>query len=194
MSDKIDGLLATSQRFVDEFVALGLSQRVAVVAFGDLTVPGDEITVFNFAEDIETIKRTLVNIPRYSGGGNLGESSLEALAEAMALPFRGNAVKAVILITDEPALQHGLSVNGTIHELAKREILTFVVSPSETYFQEMARATGGRWYEVSSGPDFTNLLEIFRGVAVKVSQVVSDVYRLGSGSVSKYLQLKASSK
>lgn len=194
MSDKIHGLIATCNKFVDELAKLNLAHRVAIVAFGDLTVPGDDITVFRFTDSLQQIKATLMNIPRYSGGGNLGESSLEALDKAMALPFRPRVVKAIVLITDEPALQHQLRANDFVNRLHQSEILTFVVSPPENYFQEMARGSGGSWYQVSASTDFTGILDMFRNLAVKLSCIVADVYLLGHGSVSKYLQLKAHNK
>ncbi len=194
MSDKIDGLLATCNRFVDELSKLALSHRLAIVAFGDLTVPGDDIAVFKFAEDIQRVKATLAGVPRYGGGGNSGESSMEAIDKALALPFRPGAVKALIVITDEPALQHNLRASDITRRLVQNEILTFVVSPAEDYYQDMARKTGGTWYPVSASTDFTGLLEMFKKLAVKLSSVVADVYRLGNGSVSQYLQLKPPSK
>jgi Mg-chelatase subunit ChlD len=191
MSDKIDGLLATCNRFVDELAKLKLSHRISVVAFGDLTVPGDDITVFKFTDDIQQVKHTLTTVPRYGGGANSGESSLEALEKALALPFRPNVVKALMLITDEPALQHQLSAREVTRRFIQKEVLTFVVSPPETYYQDLARQTGGVWYQVSASADFTGLIALFKNLASKLSSVVADVYRLGNGSVSKYLQLKA---
>jgi Mg-chelatase subunit ChlD len=190
MSDKIEGLLATCTRFVDEFAALNLDQRVAIVAFGDLTVPGDKIETTAFTGQVEIIKRSLQNIPRYGGGGNEGESSLEALEKALALPFRPNVVKVVILITDEPALQHQIRASDMINRLSTREFLAFVVSPPLAYFQEMANRNGGKWYQVEANTDFTDLLAMFKQMAEKVSQVVSDVYHMGGGSVANYLRIK----
>jgi hypothetical protein len=194
MSDKIEGLLATCNRFVDDLSILGLAHRLAVVAFGDLTVPCDDITVFKFTEDIQRIKATLASIPRYGGGGNYGESSMEAVDKALALPFRPGVVKALILITDEPALQHNLRASDITRRLVQSEMLTFVVSPAEDYYQTMARNTGGTWYPVSADTDFTGLLDMFKNLAAKLSSVVADVYQLGNGSVSKYLQIKAPGK
>lgn len=194
MSDKIEGLLATCQRFVDEFSALNLGHRIAVVAFGDLTVPGDDIRVIDFAESVESVKDSLRRMPRYGGGGNSGESSLEAVERAMLLQFRPSAVKVLLLITDEPALQQTFSADEMIRRLAKAEVLAFVVSPPEPYYKEMARQTGGSWYQVSANVDFTELLAMFRNVAAKVSEVVSEVFQFGAGSVRNYLQLKAPEK
>jgi len=190
MSDKIDALLETCARFVDEFAGLNLSLRVAIVAFGDLTVFGDRIEATAFTSKVEVAKKSLANIPQYSGGGNEGESSLEALEKALALPFRASAVKAIILITDEPALQRSIRASDVINTLTRREVLTFAVSPPLGYFKEMAVKTGGKWYQVAANTDFTDLLEMFKEVAREVSQVVSDVYSIGDGSVAAYLQLK----
>lgn len=194
MSDKIEALLATAQRFVDELADLGMSHRVAVVAFGDLTVPGDDIVTFDFTDDIRKVKRTLAGVPRYGGGANDGESSLEALDRAVSLSFRANAIKSIVLITDEPALQHRLSAEGLTKRLVQAEILAFVISPAEPYYKDLARRTGGRWHQVSATADFSNILEMFKQVASKLSRVVADVIKIGGGSVRSYLQLKPPEK
>lgn len=190
MNDKIEGLLETCTRFVEEFAALDLDHRAAVVAFGDLKVPGDKIMRTGFTSRVKVTKKSLRNIPRYSGGGNQGESSLEALDKTLAMPFRSHAVRVVILITDEPAHQYEIRGSEMAVQLAQEEVLTFVISPPLSYFKEMATKTGGKWYQVSATTDFTDMLELFREVAEKVSHVVSDVYELGDGSVADYLRLK----
>ena len=90
MSDKIKGLLQTCAKFVDRFSRLQMDSRIAIVAFGDLTVKTDKIVATGFTNQIETTKTSLKKIPRFSGGGNRGESSLEALQKAMALGFHDN--------------------------------------------------------------------------------------------------------
>lgn len=190
MSDKIKGLLQTCAKFVDRFARLEMDSRIAIVAFGDLTVKTDKIVATGFTSHIETTKNSLKKIPRFSGGGNRGESSLEALQKAMALGFRENAVKVLILITDEPALQnYNLKVGDVIEQLCARELLTFVVATPERYYKEMASRSGGKWYKISANTDFTDLLEMFGDIASKVSETVADVYRLGDGRVSDYLRL-----
>jgi hypothetical protein len=190
MSDKIDGLLATCERFVDAFSTLDLNHRIAIVAFGDLKVPGDKIVRTQFTDKVRVVKKSLRKIPRYGGGGNEGESSLEALNTALALDFRANAVKVILLITDEPAHQDGIRAADMTRRLRSQEVLTFVVSPALLYFKDMAKQNGGRWYPVAQDTDFTDLLAMFGDIAEKVSHTVSNVYALGDGSVSKYLQLK----
>jgi Mg-chelatase subunit ChlD len=192
MSDKIKGLLQTAVKFVDRFGKLQMDLRVAIVGFGDLTVKGDKIVATGFTRNLDTTKNSLQKIPRYSGGGNRGESALEALQKAMALEFRDNVVKVVLLITDEPALQnHNLKVGEVIEQLQTREMLTFVVATPEKYYKEMAARNGGKWYKISAHTDFTDLLEMFGDIASKVSETVADVYKVGDGKVSDYLRLSA---
>lgn len=195
MSDKIKGLLQTAQKFVDRFARLEMDARIAIVAFGDLTVRGDKIVATSFTDNVQTTKNSLQKIPRFSGGGNRGESSLEALQKAMALDFRSGVVKVLLLITDEPALQNrNLNVADVINDLVTREYLTFVVGTKDQYYKEMARASGGKWYLVSAHTDFTDLLKMFGDIADRVTDTVADVYRLGDGSVAGYLQLNPPDK
>jgi Mg-chelatase subunit ChlD len=194
MSDKIESLLATCSRFADDFNALQLNHRIAIVSFGDLRVRGDKIQNTAFTANVEATKKSLKNIPRNSGGGNQGESPLEALERALSLPFRADAVKAIVLITDEPADQHRLNADEMIGRLAEREMLVFVASPPYKYFQRMALRNGGKWYKISAHTNFKDLLELFKDLARKVSQVVLDVYQVGDGSVADYLRLKPPEK
>ncbi len=190
MSDKIESLLATCSRFVEDFNALRLNQRIAIVSFGDLRVPGDKIQNTAFTAEVEVTQRSLRNIPRNNGGGNEGESSLEALERALTLPFRSDAVKAIVLITDEAADQQRLKADDMIGRLTEREMLVFVASPPHKYYQRMALRNGGQWYRISAHTRFNELLDLFRNLARTVSQVVSDVYQVGDGSVANYLRLK----
>jgi hypothetical protein len=194
MSDKIDGLLATCSRFAQEFDALQLNQRIAVMAFGDLTVPGDRIQVTGFTDQIDVTLRSLRNIPRFSGGGNEGESSLEALDKAISLTYRSGVVKVLILITDEPAHQRTFKASAITDRLVQGEFLTFTVTPPYGYFKDMAARTHGRWYRISANTDLSELLKLFQRLAVHVAQAVSEVYRLGDGSVADYRKLKPPEK
>ncbi len=190
MSDKIESLLATCARFVEDFNALQLNHRIAIVSFGDLTVRGDRIQNTAFTSNVEITKKSLQHIPRNSGGGNEGESALEALERALSLPYRPDAVKAIVLITDEPAHQHRIRADEMINRLVEREFLVFVASPPHSYYKELASRNGGKWYKISAHTRFNDLLDLFRDLARKVSQVVFDVYQVGDGSVADYLRLK----
>ncbi|HUV71742.1 MAG TPA: vWA domain-containing protein [Clostridia bacterium] len=190
MSDKIDGLLQTCVQFADEFANEGLDQRMAIVSFGDLYVPGDKIEATTFTPKVAVIQDCLERIPRNSGGGNEGESSLEAVTKALQLGFRPEAVKTIILITDEPAHQREIRAEEVTKRLLKQEVVTFVVSPPYRYFQEIAEKTGGSWFQVTATTDFRSILEVFRKLTKAVSIMARDVHEISGGSIERYLQLK----
>jgi Mg-chelatase subunit ChlD len=192
MDDKINGLLQTCAEFVDEASKMKLEPQFALISFGDISVPlgGDRIElVVPLTDDIEKIKHGLKYIPRNSGFGNLGESVLEAIDEAFKIQYRPKAVKVMVVITDEPALQWATKVDKTIATLGEREFLVFVIAIDEPYYKEMAVKNGGVWKDVTSTRDFSEILDLFRELAKKVSQIVKAVHQIARGSVKEYLKL-----
>lgn len=189
MSDKIQGVLATVNDFLESFSALELDHRVAIMAFGDLSIPGDHIVCSPFLTQLAALQKVLLKIPRFDGGGNEGESSLEALEAARQLAFRPASVKVLVLITDEPALRHRHDARAVTERLKRSEFLTYVISPPIDYFQEMARSTGATWLQVTSAADFGALLAMLQELARRMSALVQDVHEIASGSVPEYLRL-----
>jgi len=187
MEGEIDGLLKSLKSLALQLDLRGIDWLIATLAFGDLTVKGDKIAVTPFTDKLEVVKKTLDHIPRYDGGGNEGESSLEALVKALELPtYRFSAIKVCLLLTDEPALKKNLTPKVVIERLVEAGILTFVISEPQGYFQEMARKTGGAWFKISAEVDFSSILDqLFRQVA----QTVAAVQMEAGGDVQKYLQL-----
>jgi hypothetical protein len=126
-------------------------------------------------------------MPRFSGGGNTGESAVEAMIAGTRKPFRQPAVKVIVLITDEPALgssQTHLTVDRALTEL---DAVCFVVSPSLSYFRDWAGNHGGEWREVTSAVDTTFIVELFRSLVTRMAAVADAVHRIGGGSVRAYL-------
>src|SRR5260370_36699987 len=82
MNDKIDGLIESCESFVDRLATKRIDWAAAVGGFGDLTVEGDKIVATPFSSSAERVQALLPGLPPYSGSGNEGESSLEALQAA----------------------------------------------------------------------------------------------------------------
>jgi ubiquinone biosynthesis protein UbiJ len=195
MNDKIDGLIESCESFVDKLARKRIDWTAAVVGFGDLTVEGDRIVATPFSSNAERVKALLRGLPRYSGGGNEGESSLEALQAALDQQgFRRDAVKVVVLITDEPALQRKLRPATVSGKLREAGAIAFVLSPNLKYFRSLATETGGQWWNVDSGGDFSQILAVFDKIATKVASTVAAVHRLAGGNVKQYLHLPPSSR
>lgn len=194
MDNKIEGLLRTCGQFVDEAKNMDLDINFALVSFGDVSVVGggDTIdTVVPITGSIEKIKYGLTHIPHNSGFGNEGETPFEAIQQALKLEYRSNAVKVLILITDEPAIQREITATSITNRLAHLEYLVFVIATEHEYYKNMALKNGGVWKRISADSNLSEILEIFREMAKKVSNIAKDVHVLGKGSVKEYLKLKA---
>jgi hypothetical protein len=190
MSDKIEGLVGCLVDFVGELASLSLDWRVTAVPFGDLTVPGDVIVGdLPFAADREVAERLLRGMVRNCGGGNEGESCLEAVQAALAKPYRLGAVKVFVVLTDEPALTHRLRPAQIESALKRAEVVTFVASPPLDYFRRWAEVTGGTWCDIGSSYDYSGVLAMLRRLVRQVARVAAAVHTLAGGSVSRYLQL-----
>lgn len=194
MDNKISALLETCVGFVSEAATMKLDPQYALISFGDISVRfgGDKIeVVVPLTEDIEQIKHGLKFIPRNNGFGNLGESVLEAIDEAFKIEYRDKAVKVMVVITDEPALQWATKVEKTISTLTDREFLVFVVATDEPYYHAMADSNGGIWKEIGPDTDLAEILELFKEMAKKVAKVAQQVHLLGRGSVKEFLRLSS---
>jgi hypothetical protein len=195
MNDKIDGLIESCQSFVDKLAAKRIDWAASVVGFGDLTVEGDRIVATSFSSSADRVKSLLRGLPRYSGGGNEGESSLEALQAALDQQgYRPDAMKVFVLITDEPALQRQLRPAAMSGRLREAGAIAFVLSPNIKYFRSMATETGGQWWNVDTGGDFSQILAIFDGIATKVASTLAAVHQLTGGNVKEYLSLPPSKR
>jgi hypothetical protein len=193
MSDKIDGLVRCMVEFVQELSRLSLDWRITTVPFGDLTVPGDRVESDQpFVANRETAEKQLRTMPRFSGGGNLGESSIEAMRAALTKPFRAGAVKVLVLLTDEPALTSPNAQPSEIGDsLAKAEAICFVASPDLPYFRSWASKNAGSWFPIAPTMDTSAILKLLRSLVRQVASVARDVHQIGGGSVRRYLELTA---
>jgi hypothetical protein len=79
-------------------------------------------------------------------------------------------------------------------KLREAGAIAFVLSPKINYFRSMATETGGQWWNVDSGGDFSRILDVFDKIATKVASTVAAVHKLAGGNVKEYLGLPASTR
>lgn len=193
MSDKIRGLRRCISALVGDLGGLGLDWQMTTVAFGDLTVPGDRIDDrFGFVATAEEARAQLHSMPRFSGGGNEGESSIEAMLVGLDRPWRPGAVKVVVLLTDEPALMSAQVRPSMVGAALDRcDAVCFVASPDLPYFRQWASAHGGTWVPIAPSMDTTELVALLRSLVTEVAAVADEVHRLAGGSLRRYRELTA---
>jgi hypothetical protein len=123
MQDYINGIRDGIQDFVVMMENEEIDAQIGMVAFRDLIDIKDkkmglkamEVLRFDgkpFTSDYRAFRDGVGQL-KADGGGDVPESSLDALIEAAKLPFRSNVTKVMILVTDAPP--QGLpGVNGII--------------------------------------------------------------------------------
>jgi hypothetical protein len=189
MNGKIRGLITCMSDFVGQLSELSLDWQISCLPFGDLAVPGDRVvTGLPFVKSVREAKRQLRDMPRFSGGGNGGESSIEAVAGAIGKPWRPKAVRVVVLLTDEPAVGADRAP-ALLSQLRAAEIVAFVASPDRDYYRSWAARTGGKWVKISQSMDTREILNLLRGLVTDVARTAADVHAVAGGSYQNYLQI-----
>jgi hypothetical protein len=191
MSGKIEGLTRCMVNFVGELSRLRLDWRITAVPFGDLTVRGDRVVGdLPFVGTHDEAEQMLQTLPRFSGGGNVGESSLEAVLEALGKPYRKGTVIVLVVLTDEPPLESGeLTADYVADKLLAREIICFVASSDFPGFRRWAAENGGKWYPIRQSMDTRDLLGYLRSLVRDLPKVAKAVHDVGGGSVRRYLDI-----
>ena len=132
----------------------------------------------------------LKTLRRNSGGGNGGESTLEALDAALSKPSRQRTMMVVLVITDEPALLHDLHPRDVIDRMIASDVLCNVVSPRIPYFLSMAESTGGTWLEISRHVGLEGLVSEWTSLGTRIASRLQRVAEFG-GSPQRLLSLEA---
>lgn len=182
MDDEIEGVRRGISTFVTEGKKRNQTTEYFLISFGDISYPngGDRILIeVPPTGDPNKIKEALKTITRNSGFGNWGETCLEAVQLAFTIQSNPGVTTILVLITDEPALQHGVTVAQISKELKKREYLMFVVSPDIEYYKRLATENGGIWKLITTETNLDEFLDIFNRIATHVVKAAESANLLG---------------
>jgi len=165
MGGEISDAKANAISFANDLETNGVDYRLGLIEFRDIAVDGTMGLVNHGMTDTADGFRELVDPLSASGGGDYPESSIDAIKEAAVnLGLREDAAKIFILITDATPLLPPASGTRTSPEEAldlmnRHNITFFSVSPSDTTYDDMVAETGGQWWNISTGGDFTVILD-----------------------------------
>jgi hypothetical protein len=180
MQDKIDGLLEISSRFAQKLSDTGIDYQVGMVSFGALGEPELIRETFPLGNDINAFKTYLSNQDAY-GGAKGPEDQPSAIKYAMSnFTYREKAKKILILITDEEILGGAMTYfvdqtvsddwAATIQNLKKDDFTVYSVTIPIAPYKDMASETGGKFYDVREGGDFT---EIIMMIAEEINSILT---------------------
>ncbi len=149
MSDEIAGVKNHIVEFADSLSHRGIDFRLGMVTFLDIIE-----NVFPFTRDVQAFQALVAN--QYAhGGDDRPENSLEALLEASRFPFRPEASRVVIWITDADYHE-----SNSVTPLIRREVIDALLSKEITvhsvgaprfrsaFYEPFTESTGGRDFDI----------------------------------------------
>jgi len=150
MSPYLDELKRKCAQFSAQLKRQAIEHRFALLGFGD-TAEGPWLDRHDFTADVGQFAAAVENVKRFDGG-DFPESALDALEEALRLPYDEGALRRFYLVTDaeyhEPT-RNGLSAEQIAARLGKQQVMLWVFSKRQ-FEADYARLLGetGKFQEI----------------------------------------------
>ncbi len=161
MGGEIKGMIRITQKFADILAQNRIDFQLGLVTFGEKLR-----TVFSakrggpplLTPDAEKFKKWLTGLKAHGGGD---ENPYGAMDAALGYQLRAGAKPIMILITDEPAFlkRHKWTTRRLLKKLNRAQATVFAVSIDKPYYLEIAAKTGGKFYNIHSHSDFTEIIQ-----------------------------------
>jgi len=150
MSPQIDELKQKCVAFSAQLKRQALEHRFALLGFGD-TAEGPWLDRHEFTPDVGQFVAAVDNVKRFDGG-DFPESALDALEEALRLPYAERALRRFYLVTDaayHDPTRSGLSAEQIAARLKKQQVMLRVFSKRE-FEADYAKLLGetGKFQEI----------------------------------------------
>jgi hypothetical protein len=145
MSPYLDELKQKCAQFSAQLTRQALKHRFALLGFGD-AAEGPWLDRHGFTEDVGQFADSVENVKRFDGG-DLPESALDAIEEALRLPYAEGALRRLYLVTDaeyhEPT-RTGLTAEQIGARLEENQVMLRVFSKREfeTDYAKLLGETG----------------------------------------------------
>ncbi|NQT12482.1 MAG: VWA domain-containing protein [Planctomycetes bacterium] len=152
MTRFIDELKEKCVAYSEQLKKQALRHRFALIGFGDVQ-EAPWLDVHEFTDRVAEFQQGVSEIERFDGG-DFPESALDALEEALALPFDPKAIRRFYLVTDaeyhEPT-RSGLNAAEVVARLDQERVLLQVFSRSqyESKYRELI-GSSGRFQEIEN--------------------------------------------
>jgi Mg-chelatase subunit ChlD len=166
MQPFIDGLKKNCIDFADRVRKEGVDCQLGLIAFGDVEI-NEPTLVFAPTSDVNAFQARVAEL-RANGGGDPPESSIEALDEALKLPFRPHTRVCFVHITDA-SCHNEEKIPETAEKLKSRSIITYVVSRRElSNLYEPLCVNGGTFHAIQDAKFEDILKEVAKSIANQI--------------------------
>jgi len=173
----IKGVKETCCKFANTIAERFDELEIGLIIFGDETYALDEVpempVIYGLRSDVEDFKDDLANCKRYYGG-DIPETSFEAMKTCIDNFDVGNRKKIIVLITDAPAHSPNITGKGkydyidVLDDLVDNNITTFTVCPDYDYYRQFAFETGGCFYKID---EYKRFVDTINQIAVEISSL-----------------------
>ena len=198
MTGYINNVKNSINSFVNEISAAGITPNFALVEYRDITCDGDDSTKIkknsdslNWFSDVDTFKNEISKLT-VNGGGDIPETTIDALEMARELDLRPSSQKFFIVVTDagyKVNNNYGIaSMDDIINKLVNDNINVSVVSSSscKITYKNLYEKTGGVFATVNSN---------FKDELLKIANLIDEETNSGcwialNGLVPKIVKLK----
>ncbi|HEY9704895.1 MAG TPA: VWA domain-containing protein [Allocoleopsis sp.] len=184
MQGEIDTIKTTITDFADTIEKDNVRVKVGLIEFRDRLI-NEEHRVLKFNGEIFTnnpeIFRKEVEKIKADGGGDIPESSLDAIMLALNQPFTPEVTKVIVLITDAPPHipdQETKNIEEVIKKLAEKNIdqIHLVIRNEEEdskVYRQLIGEAKGLCFELGKGEDFKSRSEHFKKVLMQLGKTIS---------------------
>lgn len=187
MGPYIEGLKNTVIGFSHDLEDNHIDVRLGLVEYRDLKC-GEPINNHGFAGSAERF-RGLVGGLKDEGGGDEPESAIDALCEALNMPFRDNAARIIALITDasyhEPG-ENGATMEDVCQRLRAEKVVAYVIGPDLPGYVRLTDSMGGILFNIESDPE--GFRQIVKSLGKSISETVprlTDVRTAADAALSR---------
>lgn len=170
MAEEIAGVRDNIIAFAEALSGVGINFRLGMVTFGD-EIRG----IFPFTSSVLAFQ-TEVGKQRATGGGDSPENSLEALYQASILPFRQEAHRVIVWITDANFYEGNSrcrhTTNSIVTAMLGQAAVVHAIGAeyAREMYQRITTPTGGSYFDITGN---------FKDILLQISNFnVSTVYRL----------------
>jgi Mg-chelatase subunit ChlD len=188
MQGEIDAIKEAFISFADTIEADGVRARVGLIAFWDRLFDQEaEVLTFGgevFTRDPAAFRGEVARL-KAGGGGDLPESSLDAVMLALRQPFDPASSKVLVLVTDAPPHlpdKETKSIKEVVKAIRSVGIQQFYLvirtqDPDCQIYLKLLEGTRGLAFELGQGDDFRSRAEDFKRTLMSLGKTISAATR-----------------
>lgn len=188
MQGEIDAIKEAIVSFADTIESDGVRVRVGLVEFRDRLINQEaRVLIFGgqpFTQDPVAFRQEVAAL-KAGGGGDLPESSLDAVMLALRQPFDPDSTKVIVLVTDAPPHlpdKETKSLKEVVQAIRAVGIHQFYLvmrtqDPDSQIYLKLLEGTRGLAFELGQGDDFRSRAEDFKRTLMSLGKTISAATR-----------------